>query len=315
MVRVKGNTLKCFLPLLMAVAVSWCSSILVDAGLRPANHGQHFNKQRTRMEGRVPGIMAWMDSLYEIGAMRDTFVIRDGYRLHSCYSAAPQQSAKTAVIAHGYQANPVNMMMIARMFRDSLGYNVWLPSMRYHGHSSGQAAQFGWKDRLDLLFWSEMAHTHFNDTLQVFHGISMGGAAVMMASGEETKPYVRGFIEDCGFSELTGEIRYLFDERYRVHLDRYIPKASAITEKRYGWSFEDASSVAQLRKCTKPMLFIHGGADDFVPTRMVGENYMAKEQGYRELWIAPGSRHAMSYPEHQAEYTEIVRTFLKEHVE
>lgn len=302
--------------ILMAVLVATgCASVLVEAGLRPSNHGQHFRKQRERMESRVPGIMPWMDSLYEAGVMRDTFIVRDGYRLHSCYAAAPGPSRRTAVIVHGFQANPVNMMMIARMFRDSLGYNVWLPSMRYHGLSEGKAVQMGWKDRLDILDWAEVAHSHFDDTLQVLHGISMGGAAVMMASGEDTPSYIKGFVEDCGFSELRSEVRYLFEERYRVHLSKYIDPASDIAARRFGWSFDDASSPAQLHKCTKPMLFIHGGADDFVPTRMVGENYDAKSYGYRELWIAPGSIHAFSYPDHPAEYTAKVREFLKNHVE
>ena len=33
-------------------------------------------------------------------------------------------------------------------------------------------------------------------------------------------------------------------------------------------------------------------------------------KGYKEIWIAPGSAHAMAYKDHPAEYTKHVRDFL-----
>ena len=59
------------------------------------------------------------------------------------------------------------------------------------------------------------------------------------------------------------------------------------------------------------MLFIHGENDDFVPTADVYKNYEAKTHCYKEMWIAPGSEHAMAYKDHPAAYTEHVRQFLK----
>jgi len=301
--------------LLLALTSTGCAALLVDIGLKPANHGQHFEKQRQIMESRVPGITSWVDSLYAIGVMRDTFIVRDGYRLHSCYAPAPRRSFKTAVIVHGYKANPSNMMMIARMFRDSLGYNVWLPSLRYHGLSEGQAVQMGWKDRHDLLDWSALAHEHLGDTLQVYHGISMGAATVMMASGEETPDYVRGYIEDCGFSTLYGMFATMYERYFHKVDEKVLEEASRICEKRYGWSVYDASCIRQLAQCSKPTLFIHGSGDHLVPCRMVLENYNAKAIGYREFWIAEGSEHAWSYPDYPQEYLYRVRTFLCSHVE
>ena len=39
-------------------------------------------------------------------------------------------------------------------------------------------------------------------------------------------------------------------------------------------------------------------------------NYDAKVKGYKEIWLAPGSAHAMAYKDHPAEYTAHVRSFL-----
>jgi len=313
--RLSSRIIAVVSPAICCLVFSSCASLLVDVGLKPANHGQHFEKQRQIMESRVPGITSWVDSLYALGVMRDTFIVHDGYRLHACYAPALKPSLKTAVICHGYKANPSNMMMIARMFRDSLGYNVWLPSLRYHGRSEGEAVQMGWKDRLDLLDWSALAHTHFGDTLQVYHGISMGAATVMMASGEDTPDYVRGFIEDCGFSTLYGMFARMYERYFHTVDEKVLSDASRICEKRYGWSVDDASSIRQLPFCTKPMLFIHGSGDHLIPCRMVLENYDAKVSGYREFWVAEGSEHAWAYPDYPQEYLSHVRKFLKDQVE
>ena len=59
------------------------------------------------------------------------------------------------------------------------------------------------------------------------------------------------------------------------------------------------------------MLFIHGDADDFVVFENLQKNYDAKVNGYKEMWVAEGSEHAMAYRDHPAEYVARVRAFLK----
>ena len=61
-----------------------------------------------------------------------------------------------------------------------------------------------------------------------------------------------------------------------------------------------------MAKCELPMLFIHGDADDYVPTWMVYPLYEAKP-GEKELWLVPGAGHAYSYRDNREEYTAVVR--------
>ena len=68
--------------------------------------------------------------------------------------------------------------------------------------------------------------------------------------------------------------------------------------------------MKQLAKCERPMLFIHGDADDFVPFSHLQKNYDAKIHGYKEMWVGEGAVHANSYAKHPEEYTEHVRAFL-----
>lgn len=62
-------------------------------------------------------------------------------------------------------------------------------------------------------------------------------------------------------------------------------------------------------KCTRPMLFIHGDADSYVPYTMLRPLYDAKPQP-KEMWIAPDSQHARAFRDHPDEYTNVVKCFL-----
>lgn len=262
-----------------------------------------------------PGLLEWYDNLVAEGIMKDTSAIDDeGFNIHAYYAEAEENAGKTAIIVHGYTANPMTMMMIARMYRDSLGYNVFLPHLNYHALSEGNAIQMGWKDRLDVEQWIPVAHEIFGDTLQVVHGISMGGATTMMVSGDELPEYVRGFVDDCGYSSVWDQFSKELKAQFGLPNFPILYGADWVCRMKYGWGFKEASSVNQLAKCDKPMLFIHGDADDYVPTAHVYVNYDAKVNGYKDMWLAPDTDHANSYRNHPAEYTARVREFLT-HVE
>ena len=69
--------------------------------------------------------------------------------------------------------------------------------------------------------------------------------------------------------------------------------------------------MKQLEKCDRPMLFIHGDADDFVPFSHLQMNYDAKTKGYKEMWVAEGAVHANAYAKHPEEYQRRVYQFLQ----
>ena len=302
--------------LLLAAAMTMqgCAALLVQGSTHPMNCGRYYKPIQRRWERDMPGIRHWTDSLRKNGIIKDTFAIVNGCRLHSFYAEADQPSGKTAILIHGYLVNEMSMMAIGRMYRDSLGYNIWMPALRHFGESDGDEVQFGWLDRLDALEWSRIAHERFGDTLQVMHGTSMGAATTMMASGEDTPVYLRGFIEDCGYTSVWDQFQYVSSEKLGVGEKTFL-KADEINRKRFGWNYKEASSLKQIAKCSKPMMFIHGENDKFVPVWMCQACYDAKINGYREIWTTPESGHSDSFIDHTAEYVAKVRTFLKEHVE
>jgi Hydrolases of the alpha/beta superfamily len=80
-----------------------------------------------------------------------------------------------------------------------------------------------------------------------------------------------------------------------------------------GFYLHDASSTAMLKQNHRPMLFIHGADDDFVPTRMVYQNYQAT-RGPKQLWVVKGAAHAKSFATHPKSYQKHVQKFLDQYV-
>ena len=147
----------------------------------------------------------------------------------------------------------------------------------------------------------------------VVHGISMGAATTMMASGEPQRPYVRCFVEDCGYTSVWDEFSKELKSSFGLPAFPLLYTASWLCDLKYGWNFREASALAQVAKCRLPMLFIHGDADDYVPTWMVRPLFEAKP-GDKELWLVPGAGHAASYRDNREEYTRRVGEFVGKYI-
>lgn len=267
------------------------------------------------MYDEYPYLRQWTDSLHHADALRETFVTApDGTRLHALYACAPDTTHRTAVIIHGYTDNAIRMLMIGYLYHHDLHYNILLPDLRYAGWSEGTHIQMGWNDRHDVLRWMDIANNLFGgNTEMVVHGISMGAATTMMVSGEPQQPYVKCFVEDCGYTSVREQFAKELSEQFHLPAFPLLDTASFLCYLRYGWNFEEASALAQVKRCTLPMLFIHGDADDYVPTWMVYKVYEAKPEP-KELWVVPGASHAMSYRDNREEYTRRVKDFTGKYI-
>lgn len=262
-----------------------------------------------------PFMNSWLDSLNQADAIRDTFITNpQGLRYHAIYVSATHKTDKTAFIIHGYTDCSYRMMMIGYLYQHDLGYNIFLPDLHFHGQSEGNAVQMGWMDRLDALSWMNVANEVFGgQTQMVVHGISMGAATTMMLSGENTPDYTHCFVEDCGYTSVWDEFKYKLNESFNIPTFPLLNATNIVCHMRYGWGFKEASALKQVKKCEKPMFFIHGAKDKYVPTWMVKSLYAAKPEP-KELWIAPNSKHALSYHDHHDEYTAKVKAFVTKYI-
>lgn len=242
-------------------------------------------------------------------------VTNDGLNLVGYYLPAEKETTKTAILAHGYTSQGKDMAGFARMFRDELGFNVLMPDDRGHGASEGDYIGFGWPDRLDYLKWIDKAVERVGPDAQiVLHGISMGGATVMMVSGETLPSQVKAIVEDCGYTSVADQLAYQLGRMYKLPSFPLLHTTNLMTNLRAGYDFYQASSVEQVKKATVPMLFIHGSEDTFVPTDMVYQCYEACPTD-KDLLLVEGAGHALAYTTDKQAYTAKVAAFIGKYVD
>lgn len=240
-------------------------------------------------------------------------VSEDGLQLSAIYLPAEIASGKTAILAHGYMSKAESMGKYAKMFHD-LGYNVLVPDARGHGKSDGDYIGFGWDERRDMLGWiGKVLENNGMEETVVLYGISMGGATVMMTSGEELPKNVKAIIEDCGYASVEEELSYQLKEMFGLPGFPLIPVTNLVTKVRAGYFFTSASSVRQLKKNKTPILFIHGTKDDFVPFEMLEEVYQATDAP-KEKYEVAGAGHAEAYDKAPETYKAVAEKFLNAHL-
>lgn len=236
----------------------------------------------------------------------------DGLSLSAYYLPAQTNHHKTAILAHGYMGQATDMIQYAKIYHD-LGYNVLLPDARGHGKSQGDYIGFGWHERKDYLQWIDRIVKQDPKSEIMLHGVSMGAATVMMTSGEQLPENVKAFVEDCGYSSVNDELSYQLNQLFHLPDFPLIPVTSLVTKIRAGYFFGEADTLKQLRKNTRPMLFIHGDQDDFVPYTMLDQVYQATN-GPKEKYVVHGAKHAEALRTNPTLYQQKITAFAAKYL-
>lgn len=238
---------------------------------------------------------AWMES-------------EDGLTLHALY--APVENAhRYVIICHGYGNQAASMERYGRQFY-AMGYNVLMPDARASGRSEGQYIGMGWPERRDVVKWAATLVEGDPQAQIALFGVSMGGATVMMASGEADLPTnVKCVVEDCGYSSVWAEFAWQLRDLYGLPPFPVLYAASLVTGVRAGYFFGEASAVEQVKSSVTPTLFIHGDQDTFVPYSMLDEVYEAAACPKEKLVVA-GAAHSEASSVAPELYWNTVENFL-----
>nr|WP_307990771.1 alpha/beta hydrolase [uncultured Niameybacter sp.] len=237
---------------------------------------------------------------------------RDNLRLHAYVVENPKPSNIWIVGVHGYMGNGLDMARCAKVYYQS-GFNMLIPDLRGHGESEGDYVGMGWDDRLDLTHWVNLLIEKDPNIQIVLYGVSMGGATVMMASGESLPNQVKAIIEDCGYSSAWEEFSYILKEVSKVPPQPVLFAANIATRVLAGYWISEASAVKQVAKSTTPILFIHGEKDTFVPFFMLDKVYEAANCEKEKL-VVKEAGHAASAEMDPDLYTKTVTNFLNKHL-
>lgn len=281
------------------------------------NYGQNYDTAFAMVYRAYPEMKPWYDSLVENGFVRDTFLTNaEGLRLHGILMEHPETDSipvtSAVMLIHGYCDDAPVMMRYTYCDYEVLHQNVFLPERRWCGKSEGDHITFGHLDCQDMHLWLEMMHDLWQKPIFV-HGLSMGATTTMLLSGDsiDDRLKVRGFIEDCGYSTTWDLLAHQIVEDNDLPVFPTLYAASLINRIWHGWWFSDGNAIEQVRKCTRPMLFIHGKDDKLVPFKMVYDVFRAK-RGKKTLWEVPDTGHAKSIHKHWNDYCKCVGDFIKD---
>lgn len=214
-----------------------------------------------------------------------------------------------AIVCHGYLGNSAQMAGYAKAFYD-MGMNVLAPDALAHGKSDGEYIGMGWLERADVLAWIDSVIENDPEAQIMLFGVSMGGATVMMASGEDLPDNVKCIVEDCGYSSVMDEFSVQIEQLFGLPKFPLLYSANLICRIRAGYGFNEASAVKQLQQAEVPMLFIHGEEDTFVPYEMLDVVYEACSSPVKEKLSIPGAIHGVAAWADPVCYWNSIRDFV-----
>ncbi|MFC4401966.1 alpha/beta hydrolase [Gracilibacillus xinjiangensis] len=236
----------------------------------------------------------------------------DRQNLKGYYLEAKEPTNKTVMLAHGYLGKAKDMGLYGQYYYEELGYNIFMPDARGHGQSEGDYIGFGWHDRLDWIDWTEKIIKYTGaETQIIWHGLSMGGATVLMASGEEHPENVELIVSDSAYTNVYELFQYQLKRMYNLPAFPILPTSNLITNLRAEYSLVEASALEQVKNAQVPIIYFHGNNDSFVPAKMAEELYRHTATD-KDLILFDNAGHGEAYAIHEEKYQEhLKKTLLK----
>ncbi len=248
----------------------------------------------------------WIREILDLPYEKVGITSFDGLKLAGRYYDF-SDGAPVVIMIHGYKGDgPADFRGIFQAVR-SLGYNILLVSQRSHSESEGRTITLGIRERLDCLGWARFAAEKFGPERDLaLFGASMGSATVLSASELELPQSVRCIIADCGFTSSKAIVMKIMREMKLPFLYPLVWLGALLFG---GIRISPTGAIDAVKKNTRPLLFIHGEKDDFVPCCMSREMYEAAG-GEKRLVTYENATHLHSYIFNPESYTKELADFL-----
>lgn len=237
---------------------------------------------------------------------------KDDFNLVGHTFLQEEETNQWVVLSHGYQGTEEGMHPTARRYYEA-GYNLLTYDQRAMDESEGQYITMGIKESEDLIMWLQSLLDQHPQAEIVTHGVSMGAATVLIASGQADFPdAVKTVIADCSYSSVWGVFESELYQRFQLPDFPFLYMAGIVGIPRVGINLfgEEGDVAYHASQSNTPTLFIHGTADDFVPYPMVDELYEAYTGDTKELYTVEGAGHAEAEFLDPAAYFQTIFNFI-----
>ena len=300
--------------LILLGAALWliCRRLFGMAILRDGNFtadvAEDFKKQMDESRDLIEHGRALYDSLPYEDLYLTSF---DGLRLHARFYKNGD-GRRTLLLSHGFRSSGRgDFAAVLPLYYETLGCSLLVLDHRAHGESEGRYITYGIRERFDVRDWARYLTDRAGGDVQiVLDGISMGATAVLMACGTELPDTVTGVIADCGFTSPWDIFSHILHGTFHLGDFPILYLFGHMARRRAHFGFREATTVRAVENWTKPALFIHGTADDFVPPAMTEAAYAACPAADKTLILVEGAMHGCSYLRDRARCESALRQFF-----
>lgn len=312
---------------ILGIGIACAGALLAaTAGETAYFYGRTMKRQKVNLERTMKMAGTDWSQYTDILTERKTFMLAqphedvcqtafDGLKLHAAYfPPIKENEGKKRVVTcfHGYTSRGLADFTGLTDYYFKRGYAMLHPDARAHGDSEGEYIGFGCLDRKDALKWIDWVLEKCGSDVEILlHGISMGGATVLMASGMELPPQVKGIVSDCGFTSPKEVFTHVLHSMYHLPAFPVIPAANLVNKKLAGYGMDECNAKREVTKAKIPILFIHGSKDTFVPVSMCHELYESCASS-KKILIVEGAAHGESYFKNMEAYEATLDEFTKD---
>jgi fermentation-respiration switch protein FrsA (DUF1100 family) len=243
----------------------------------------------------------------EFPSREDSLTIRGWY--------LPAENSEAVIImVHGAESNRADTSVgLPEIAADIVNhdYSVIMFDMRAHGESDGERLSIGYHERKDVLGAVDFAEGLGFQHIGIL-GFSMGGATSLLAAAEDEG--IDCLVIDSSYADMAGIIEREFKER-SAFPSFFLDPMLFMIKIMYGVDFKAVKPCEAVPEIApRPILFIHGGEDDFIPIEHAHRLYEASENPADTLWIVPGADHVRAYRTAPEEYISRVTAFFDEYL-
>lgn len=231
----------------------------------------------------------------------------DGLKLKGLFF--PCENARgTVVLSHGYHCSGHHDFLDLFGAYLDRGFNVLLFDQRGCGRSEGKYITMGVKESRDLADWCALAVKKTPELPLLVHGMSMGGATVLMAL-DRLPAEARALVIDCAYCTPHETVSYVYS-RYNQTLIRLLQPGTELWARLLaGFSLYEKDTTVSLQKNNLPVFFLHGDPDGLVPTECTHRNVKACTALHEVLYI-PGAGHTECFLKARTQALSALDAFL-----
>ncbi|MGC3955999.1 MAG: alpha/beta hydrolase [Propionicimonas sp.] len=260
-----------------------------------------------KLNGRFRPALQYGFSPFEVGAPSAdvAFAADDGVRLAGWWLEAPE--AETVVICcHGHRGTKADLLGIGSgLWR--AGHSVLLFDFRGNGDSGDGRQSLSHFEQRDVRAAVDFVRHRQPGSRIAVVGFSMGAAATILAAAEDQR--IEAVVADSAFAVMTDVVAAAY-ARYRLP-DAMVPVANLLNRAVHGYSFDEVRPVDRIAAIApRPMLLLHGTADQVIPYHQLARLVEAAGSGAVETVSFEGAEHCGGYFADRPGYIALVSDFL-----